>query len=108
MYIPPTSLLISLILFGLSAAVVWFSGARLAYLADTLADRFKLAKSLVGLLLLGLWLMGLWLTGLWHFLWLMGLWLVGLWLTGRRVMVKIRAEAFTFDFGVPLPGPATS
>lgn len=54
MYIPPTSLLMSLILFGLSAAVVWFSGARLAYLADTLADRFKLAKSLVGLLLLSL------------------------------------------------------
>ena len=54
MYIPHTSLPLSLLLFGLSAAVVWFSGARLAYLADTLADRFKLAKSLVGLLLLSL------------------------------------------------------
>ena len=36
------------------AGCVWIAGARLAYLADALADRFKLAKSLVGLLLLSL------------------------------------------------------
>ena len=41
-------------LFALSAACVWIAGARLAYLADTLADRFRLAKSLVGLLMLSL------------------------------------------------------
>ncbi|MDX8355119.1 hypothetical protein [Cognatiyoonia sp. IB215182] len=44
----------NLLLFALCAGVVWFSGARLAYLADALADRFQLAKSLVGLLLLSL------------------------------------------------------
>ena len=41
-------------IFGVCAIVVWLSGARLAYLADALADRFKLAKSIVGLLLLSL------------------------------------------------------
>lgn len=40
--------------FSGCAACVWIAGARLAYLADALADRFKLAKSLVGLLLLSL------------------------------------------------------
>lgn len=54
MDIPATTLLQSLLIFSLCAAVVWFSGARLAYLADTLADRFMLAKSLVGLLVLSL------------------------------------------------------
>ncbi|WP_227269498.1 sodium:calcium antiporter [Roseobacter weihaiensis] len=54
MGIPETSLIQSLLAFLCCAAVVWISGARLAYLADTLADRFKLAKSLVGLLLLSL------------------------------------------------------
>ena len=49
-----TSLPGSLLIFALCAGVVWFSGARLAYLADTLADRYRLAKSLVGLLLLSL------------------------------------------------------
>ena len=49
-----TTLPQSLLAFAVCSAVVWFSGARLAYLADTLADRFKLAKSLVGLLLLSL------------------------------------------------------
>ena len=48
------SLTSNLLLFGLSSGIVWFSGARLAYLADALSDRFKLAKSLVGLLLLSL------------------------------------------------------
>lgn len=47
-----TSLLQSVLAFAVCAAFVWFSGARLAYLSDALADRFKLAKSLVGLLLL--------------------------------------------------------
>ncbi|MGJ8623072.1 MAG: sodium:calcium antiporter [Yoonia sp.] len=54
MDIPATSLTGSILLFALCAVVVWFAGARLAYLADGLADRFKLAKSLVGLLLLSL------------------------------------------------------
>ncbi|MEH6523902.1 sodium:calcium antiporter [Sulfitobacter sp.] len=54
MQIPATSLIQSLVFFALSAACVWVAGARLAYLADALADRFKLAKSLVGLLLLSL------------------------------------------------------
>ncbi len=40
--------------FSGCAACVWIAGARLAYLADALADRFKLAKSLVGLVLLSL------------------------------------------------------
>lgn len=51
---PATSLPLSLALFAVCATFVWYAGARLAYLADTLADRFKLAKSLVGLLLLSL------------------------------------------------------
>ena len=54
MEIPVTSLIQSLILFALSAGCVWIAGARLAYLADALSDRFKLAKSIVGLLLLSL------------------------------------------------------
>ncbi|MCV3271500.1 sodium:calcium antiporter [Roseobacter sinensis] len=54
MELPATTLSQSLLAFAVCAAVVWFSGARLAYLADTLADRFRLAKSLVGLLLLSL------------------------------------------------------
>ena len=52
--IPETTLAQSALVFLVSAAVVWHSGARLAYLADMLADRFKLAKSLVGLLILSL------------------------------------------------------
>ena len=51
MMMPETTLIESMAVFAMCAAVVWFSGARLAYLADSLADRFKLAKSLVGLLL---------------------------------------------------------
>tara|TARA_R110000787_G_scaffold245099_5_gene350902 strand:+ start:132 stop:1169 length:1038 start_codon:yes stop_codon:yes gene_type:complete len=54
MDIPATSLIQSISLFALSAVFVWVAGARLAYLADALADRFKLAKSLVGLLILSL------------------------------------------------------
>ena len=54
MALPVTSTLESVLLFLLSACVVWVSGARLAYLADTLAERFQLAKSLVGLLVLSL------------------------------------------------------
>jgi len=54
MDIPATTLLQSVILFALCAACVWIAGARLAYLVDMLADRFKLAKSLMGLLVLSL------------------------------------------------------
>ena len=54
MQISATSLSQSLLFFAVSAVCVWIAGARLAYLADALADRFKLAKSLVGLLLLSL------------------------------------------------------
>lgn len=44
----------NLALFALAATGVWFSGARLTYLVDALADRLKLAKSLMGLLVLSL------------------------------------------------------
>ncbi|MFL4471124.1 sodium:calcium antiporter [Tateyamaria armeniaca] len=54
MQIPETTLFQSALIFLLCAAAVWIAGARLAYVADALADRFKLAKSLVGLLLLSL------------------------------------------------------
>ncbi len=54
MQMPVTSLLQSMAFFALSATCVWIAGARLAFLADALADRFRLAKSLVGLLLLSL------------------------------------------------------
>lgn len=54
MVVPVTNLPQSLLIFLLCAAAIWFSGARLAYLADALSDRFKLARSLVGLLLLSL------------------------------------------------------
>ncbi|MGB7242650.1 MAG: hypothetical protein WBC93_11250 [Sulfitobacter sp.] len=54
MLFPATSLIQSTVFFAVAAACVWIAGARLAYLADALADRFKLAKSLVGLLLLSL------------------------------------------------------
>lgn len=54
MSIPATSLVESILAFLLAAGVVWAAGARLAYLADTLADRFALAKSLMGLLVLSL------------------------------------------------------
>ena len=39
-------------LFTLSAVAVWLAGARLTYVADELADRRRLSRSLVGLLLL--------------------------------------------------------
>ena len=54
MGIPETSLVGSVVAFLMCAAVVWLSGARLAYLADALADRYHLAKSLMGLLVLSL------------------------------------------------------
>ncbi|MCF2870399.1 hypothetical protein L0664_04910 [Octadecabacter sp. G9-8] len=54
MQVPATTLVQSLVVFAVCAACVWVAGARLAYLADALADRFKLAKSLVGLLLLSI------------------------------------------------------
>ena len=44
----------NLIAFGGLAVGVWLAGARLTYLADELADRLKLARSLVGLVLLAL------------------------------------------------------
>ncbi|UWR21830.1 sodium:calcium antiporter [Sulfitobacter sp. S190] len=43
-----------MIAFVLCATCVWIAGARLAYLADALADRFRLAKSLMGLVVLSL------------------------------------------------------
>lgn len=51
---PVTSLSQSILLFIGCALCVWVAGARLAYVADALADRFKLAKSLMGLLILSL------------------------------------------------------
>lgn len=54
MQIPATTLFQSFLAFAFCATAVWIAGARLAYVADALADRYKLAKSLVGLLLLSL------------------------------------------------------
>ena len=54
MEIPQTEIGLTVVLFVMCASVVWISGARLAYIADDLADRFQLAKSLVGLLVLSL------------------------------------------------------
>ena len=54
MTLPATHLFQTILLFALCALIVWWAGARLAYLVDTLADRYKLAKSLVGLLILSL------------------------------------------------------
>jgi len=54
MQIAETSLALSLLIFLGCAVVVWYSGARLAYLADSLSDRLHLAKSLMGLLFLSL------------------------------------------------------
>lgn len=54
MQVPLTTLSQSIALFAISALCVWVAGARLAYTADALADRFKLAKSLMGLLILSL------------------------------------------------------
>ena len=52
MHVPVTTLAQSIFVFVICAGCVWIAGARLAYLADALADRFKLGKSIVGLLLL--------------------------------------------------------
>lgn len=54
MELPATTLTASLLLFGICACFVWVAGARLAYLADTIADRYALAKTLMGLLFLSL------------------------------------------------------
>ncbi|WP_339106727.1 hypothetical protein [Roseovarius rhodophyticola] len=54
MTLPATSLFATLFFFVASAVVVWVAGARLAYLADALSDRFKLAKSIMGLIVLAL------------------------------------------------------
>ncbi|SFR09492.1 cation:H+ antiporter [Poseidonocella sedimentorum] len=49
---PDLSLISAAALFAVSAFAVWQAGARLAYLADALADRFHLGKSIVGLVAL--------------------------------------------------------
>lgn len=48
MELPATTLIQSLCFFAFCAAAVWMAGARLAYLADALADRYQLAKSRMG------------------------------------------------------------
>jgi len=48
------SIWMNLALFGAFASGVWYCGSRLTYLMDTLADRLKFAKSLMGLLVLSL------------------------------------------------------
>jgi len=48
------SLQSNIAVFLVCAVGVWFAGAKLTYLADALADRLNLAKSLVGLLFLSL------------------------------------------------------
>jgi len=45
---------INLLVFAVSAGVVWIAGTRLTNLVDELADRMKLARSLMGLLVLSL------------------------------------------------------
>jgi len=47
-----SSLAATLATFAVSAMAVWIAGARLAYVADALADRLKLARSIVGLVFL--------------------------------------------------------
>ncbi|MDJ0637755.1 MAG: hypothetical protein QNJ20_02895 [Paracoccaceae bacterium] len=42
----------ALLLFAVSSAAVWRAGSGLAYVADTLSDRYKLGKSIVGLVAL--------------------------------------------------------
>ncbi|MBZ0218765.1 MAG: hypothetical protein K8F25_19570 [Fimbriimonadaceae bacterium] len=42
----------NLLLFALAAAAVWFSGARLAALADEISDRLRIGRALMGLLFL--------------------------------------------------------
>lgn len=54
MEMPVTDLTTSFMAFAVCATIVWIAGARLAYIADALADRFRLAKSLMGLLVLSL------------------------------------------------------
>ncbi|MDE4142611.1 sodium:calcium antiporter [Phaeobacter gallaeciensis] len=54
MEVPQTEIGLTVVLFVMCASVVWISGARLAYIVDGIADRFQLAKSLVGLLVLSL------------------------------------------------------
>lgn len=46
--------LVNFAIFAFLAAGIWFAGSRLTYLADTIADRFNLATSTVGLVLLAL------------------------------------------------------
>ena len=48
------SLPTNLALFFIAAGGVWLAGARLTYLVDRLADRLRLARSLMGLLVLSL------------------------------------------------------
>lgn len=52
MPLPEMTLIQSLAIFFVAAGVVWFAGARLAYLADAMAEKFGLARSIVGLVLL--------------------------------------------------------
>lgn len=47
-----SSLAVTFATFAISAFAVWVAGARLAYVADALSDRLKLAKSVVGLVFL--------------------------------------------------------
>ncbi len=50
--LPLPSSVVAASVFVVSALGVWSAGARLAYLADALADKLHLSKSLIGLLLL--------------------------------------------------------
>lgn len=45
---------INLVLFGMLALGIWYAGSRLTYLADAIAERFKLASSTMGLIFLAL------------------------------------------------------
>lgn len=45
---------INFILFAILASGIWYSGSRLTYLADAIAERFKLTSSMMGLVFLAL------------------------------------------------------
>lgn len=50
--IPQTPLVLTLALFALAAAGVWFSGGRLVAYADEIADRMRIGRAMMGLVFL--------------------------------------------------------
>ena len=50
--IPQTTLPVSLLLFAVAAAGVWFAGSRLVVYADEISDRLRIGRALMGLVFL--------------------------------------------------------